>query len=115
MQCVQITFGGAIFRALNDADVEKLAQSNREEKTAVKGVLEGLGHRLGSLKSADPADLAQARYYADLILNPNRDGIAAIAAADTSRDLNPPPGMPIGASSGEGEDCWFCETTALNR
>jgi len=88
---------------------------NPTAAASVKSALEGLGHRLGSLKSADPADLAQARYYADLILNPNRDGIAAIAAADTSRDLNPPPGMPIGASSGEGEDCWFCETTALNR
>ena len=57
----------------------------------------------------------RARYYADLILDPDRDGLAAIAAADASRGLNPPPGMPIGASSGDGEDCWFCEPIALSR
>src|SRR5580704_3375701 len=41
LQCVQITFGGQSCRALNDADVKILAQSDGEQEAAVEGVLEG--------------------------------------------------------------------------
>jgi hypothetical protein len=73
-------------------------------KASIKAALDALGHRLSTLTSSDPADLAQARYYSNLLLNPNIDGVAIAAAADTRRALEPPPGMPIG----ESDDCWLC-------
>jgi Met-zincin/Domain of unknown function (DUF5117) len=81
----------------------------------IKATLTHLGQRLAATKAGDPADLAQAQYYADLILNPSRDGLAAIAAADTRRALEPPPGMPIGSGGDDGEDCWYCESVSFSR
>ena len=78
-------------------------------KASIKAALDALGERLARLTSGDPADVAQARYYSNLLLNPNIDGIAIIAAADTHRALEPPPGMPIG----ESEDCWLCAPTSF--
>jgi hypothetical protein len=68
--------------------------------------LDRIAARLDQMKSADPADLAQARYLAGLIENRSRDDLAALAERDRERGVNPPPGMPIGG----GEDCWFCDT-----
>jgi hypothetical protein len=93
--------------ALQEASLDPTA------KAAVKAALDALGHRLAATKTGHPADLALARYYADLILNPSRDGLAAIAAADTKRGLEPPPGMPIGAAPDQGEACWFCEAVSF--
>ncbi len=73
----------------------------------VRAELDALGHRLAGRTGGDPADLAQAHYLADIILNRSRDALAALAEADDHRNQPPPPGMPIGA--GDGEDCWFCE------
>ena len=75
---------------------------------AIRQSVTTLGHRLAVAATGSAADIAQARYYADLILNPSRDGLAVIAAADTRRALRPPPGMPIG----QGETGWFEAPTA---
>ena len=87
---------------------------------AIRASLETLGRRLEATKTGAPADLAQAHYYARLILNPSQDGLAAIVAADAHRALEPPPGMPIGdggeLDQGQGGDgCWFCEAVSLGR
>ncbi|HZK98547.1 MAG TPA: hypothetical protein VFC47_01485, partial [Caulobacteraceae bacterium] len=63
--------------------------------------------RLRAARPADPADLAQARYFADLILDPARDGVKLLAERDAAQTLKTPPGMPI------GEDCWMCEIPAI--
>ncbi len=90
---------------------------NPTAAAAIRASLEALGRRLEATKTGAPADLAQARYYARLILNPSMDGLAAIAAADTHRALEPPPGMPIGddGSDDSGDGCWFCERVSLGR
>ncbi|MGC1302792.1 MAG: hypothetical protein WA840_10495, partial [Caulobacteraceae bacterium] len=81
----------------------------------IKATLTSLGQRLAATTAGDPADIAQARYYADLILNPSRDGLAAIAAADTRHAMEPPPGMPIGGDGDDGEECWYCETVSFSK
>jgi hypothetical protein len=70
--------------------------------------LDRIGRGLALVKTGDPADQAQARYLSSLILNPSRDGLAALVAADGKRGVEPPPGMPIGAEG--GEDGWFSES-----
>jgi hypothetical protein len=70
--------------------------------------LDRIAARLDQIRSADPADLAQARYLAGLIENRTRDDLAALVERERKRGVVPPPGMPIGG----GEDCWFCETAA---
>jgi hypothetical protein len=106
---------GELSRRLQARTIIRLAsvlQSPTLNPTAaavVKTSLTKLGQSLATATGVDPADVAQARYYADLLLNPNRDGVAAIAAMDERRDIRPPPGMPIGAGPDQGEDCWFCE------
>jgi hypothetical protein len=82
---------------------------NPTAAAALKASLRALGEKLATNKTGDPADIAQARYFADLILNPSRDGLAVIAAMDARRGLGPPPGMPIGAPENLGDGCWFCE------
>jgi hypothetical protein len=77
----------------------------------VRAALTALGHRLALVKAGDAADVAQAAYYAQIILNPARDELHGLVEADKRRALEPPPGMPIGS----GEDCWFCETVGLGR
>jgi len=81
---------------------------NPSAAAAIRASLDSLGHRLEATKTGSPADLAQAHYYARLILNPCLNGLALIAAADTRRALEPPPGMPIGAGE-DSDGCWFCE------
>jgi hypothetical protein len=78
----------------------------------VRAALTALGRRLALVKTGDPADVAQAAYYSEIILNPARDELHGLVEAHKRRDIAPPPGMPIG---GQGEDCWFCETAALGR
>jgi hypothetical protein len=108
-------------RRIQARTIIRLASALREPSlnptaaAAIKAALEGLGQRLSLMKTGDPADIAQARYYARLILNPNMDGLAAIAAADTRRALEPPPGMPIGEGGDQGEACWFCEAVSFER
>jgi hypothetical protein len=50
-----------------------------------------------------------------LISNPNRDGLAAIAADDTRRAQETPPGMPIGEGPDLGEDDWFGQPVSFSR
>ncbi len=98
---------------------------NPTAAAAIRASLTHLGQSLAARTTGAPADLAQARYYADLILNPARDGLAMIAAQDAKRGLETPPGMPIGAApdmgalasddSGWGESCWFCEPVRSGR
>jgi hypothetical protein len=77
---------------------------------ATRVAMDGIGQRLAALKSADPADLAQARYLSGIILNPSHDSLAVLAESDRKRGVAPPPGMPIGAEG--GEDGWFSEGLA---
>jgi hypothetical protein len=102
----------AIIRAAAALQASSL---NPTAAAALKASLVGLGQKLAALKTGDAADIAQARYFADLILNPSRDGLAVIAAMDTRRGLEPPPGMPIGAPEDQGDGCWFCEAVSFAR
>jgi hypothetical protein len=88
---------------------------NPTTAAGLKAALTGLGERLAKTKTGDAADVAQAQYYAELILNPNRDGLAIIAAADTARAQTTPPGMPIGSGGDNGEDCWYCEAVSFSQ
>ena len=67
---------------------------------------------IARIESEAAADVAQAAYYAQIILNPARDELHALVEANKKREVAPPPGMPIGS---QGEDCWYCETVALAR
>ena len=112
---------GELRRRIQARTIIRLAAALQEKSlnptvaAELKATLTGLGQRLAATKAGDPADIAQARYYADLILNPSRDGAAAIAAADTRRQLEPPPGMPIGEGGDQGEDCWYCESVSFSQ
>jgi hypothetical protein len=77
----------------------------------VREALARLGHRLAVVTTGAAADLAQARYLGAAILNGVHDDLAALAELDRSRGAAPPPGMPIGASS--GEDGWFSESLTI--
>ncbi len=95
--------------------VVKLAALVTNENTSpqvsaeARAALDRIAARLDQVKSADPADLAQARYLAGLIENRARDDLAALAERERKRGVVPPPGMPIGG----GEDCWFWETAGV--
>ncbi len=105
-------------RRIQARAIIRLASALREPSlnptaaAAIHAALESLARRLEATKTGAPADLAQARYYARLILNPSQDGLAAIAASDTRRGLEPPPGMPIGQ---QDDGCWFCEAVSFER
>jgi hypothetical protein len=75
----------------------------------VRAALTALGRRLALVKTGDPADVAQAAYYSQMILNPARDELHQLVEGEKKRGFEPPPGMPIGS----GEDCWFCEPVSL--
>lgn len=78
----------------------------------VRAALTALGKRLAGVKTGDPADVAQAAYYAQIILNPARDELHGLVEANKRREVAAPPGMPIGS---RGEDCWFCEAVSPAR
>jgi hypothetical protein len=79
----------------------------------VRAALDRLGRGLAARTKGEPTDLAQARYLSELLLSRMHDGLAALAEADRKRDMEPPPGMPIG--DGDGEDCWLCEVLSFGR
>ncbi len=81
----------------------------------VRAALMGLGRRLGEARGGSAADAAQAGYFADLLLDRNEDHLRALAASSARRPVAVPPGMPIGAAAGQGEDCWFCEALGAGR
>ena len=81
----------------------------------LRAALVDLGHRLAGARGGSPADVAQARYFADLLLDRNEDHLRALAASSARRPVATPPGMPIGAAAGQGEDCWFCEALGAPR
>ena len=103
---------GQLRRVVRARLVVKLAALLNSEKVSpqvgaeARVALDQIAARLDQVKSADPADLAQARYLAGLIENPGRDDLAALVERERKLGVVPPPGMPIGG----GEDCWFCET-----
>jgi hypothetical protein len=65
----------------------------------VRAALVDLGKRLQKRKGDGP-DAAQARYFADLLLEENQDRLRNLAAANRRAPVTPP-GMPI------GEEDWF--------
>ena len=103
---------GQLRRVVRARLVVKLAALLTDENASpqvsaeARAALDRIAGRLDQVKSADPADLAQARYLAGLIENRARDDLAALVERDRKRAAAPPPGMPIGG----GEECWFCET-----
>jgi hypothetical protein len=68
----------------------------------IQDALADLGRQLKAATRGDAEDLAQARYYAELLLNPAPDRFKALVERDAGH-APPPPGMPIGG----GEDDWF--------
>jgi len=95
------------------ADVAEDPAAEATVAAQARAALDILGRRLATVGGADPADLAQARYLADLIGNKSRDDLRALVAADRKGVPPPPPGMPIGAEA--GEDGWFSETFPASR
>ena len=101
-----------IFDLAADLDDKSLSPTAAAQ---VRAGLVALGHRLAAVHGGTAADAAQARYFADLLLDRNDDHLRALAAASTRRPVAVPPGMPIGAAAGQGEDCWFCEAQTAGR
>jgi hypothetical protein len=89
-----------------------LEDRNTSPATAaeVRGALDRLGARLASRRTGAPADVAQARYWAQILQSAAPDRLAELAAQDRRREAAAPPGMPIGADDG----CWFCEPAAAD-
>ena len=73
----------------------------------IRAALVELGIRLANSKDVSAADLASARYYAQLLKDPTPDKLHAVVERDAGTAA-PPPGMPIGA---QGEDDWFASGT----
>jgi hypothetical protein len=86
------------------ADVLADTSSSAAVKSGVRLTLDRLAARLAHRTGGDSAEQAQAAWLSGMILNPGRDELAALAAAD--KGFEAPPGMPIGDG---GEACWFCE------
>jgi len=76
-----------------------------------RAALDRLGVRLASLKMGEPADLAQAHYLSEIILNRSYDQLGVLLGADDRNTVAIPPGMPIGG----GEQCWFCEAVGTGK
>ena len=96
-----------IFDLAADLDEKTLSPTAAAQ---IRAALVALGHRLSEARGGSAADVAQAHYFADLLLDRNEDHLRALAASSARRPVAVPPGMPIGAGAGQGEDCWFCET-----
>jgi hypothetical protein len=94
-----------IFDLAADLDDKTLSPTAAAQ---VRASLVALGYRLAGAGGGAGADAAQARYFADLLLDKGEDHLRALAAA-SRHPVALPPGMPIGAAAGQGEDCWFCE------
>ncbi len=69
---------------------------------AIHESLLDLGHRLRTQPHGSAEDLAQAKFYADIVLSPAPDSLKSLLDRDAGHPA-PPPGMPIGG----GEDDWF--------
>ena len=110
---------GQLRRVVQSRLVVRLARVLADKRSTpgvtaeIRAALDRLGARLASLKTGDPADLAQARYLSEIILNRSYDKLATLVGADDRRDVVIPPGMPIGGDG--GEDCWFCEPVGVDR
>jgi len=65
-----------------------------------------LGHRLEGADYPDPADTAEAHALSAILLDRSGARLKALAERDKARNVEPPPGMPIGA---ESDECWMCE------
>ena len=97
-----------IFDLAADLDDKTLSPTAAAQ---IRASLVALGHRLAGAGGGSAADAAQARYFADLLLDRNEDHLRALAATSARRPVATPPGMPIGG----GEDCWFCEALGPGR
>ena len=69
----------------------------------VHAALVDLGRQLRAAPHGDAEDRAQARFYADVLLDPGGERLKTLLERDAGH-VAPPPGMPIGAG---GEDDWF--------
>jgi hypothetical protein len=68
----------------------------------IQDALTDLGRQLKGATRGDAEDLAQARYYAEILLGTTPDRFKVLVERDAGHAA-PPPGMPIGG----GEDDWF--------
>jgi hypothetical protein len=98
---------GQLRRAVRARLVAKLAAVAEDKAGSptvtaeARAALDLLSRRLAQVKNGDAADLAQARWFQQIIDNHAQDQLAALVDADKKKG-GPPPGMPIG-----GEDDWF--------
>lgn len=98
----------AVKRTLRARLVTQLAISMTDKALSptaaavIEGALTDLGRQLKVVTHGEAEDLAQAHYYADILLSPAVDRFKGLAERDAGHPA-PPPGMPIGG----GEDDWF--------
>jgi len=87
-------------------DMARTEQDRRLSPSAaaeLKASLVDLGQRLRTARGGAAADQALDAYFADLLLDTQRDGINILAERDAAAPMATPPGMPIGG----GEDDWL--------
>ncbi len=80
-------------------DLARTMEDKRLSPTAaadIKATLTALGQKLQAAQTADPADLAQDRYIAAILLDQTRDALAKLVEAQKAKTVTAPPGMPIG-------------------
>jgi hypothetical protein len=84
-------------------DLARVLEDKRLSPTAaaeIKATLTRLGQNLQAARSADPADLAQDRYIAAILLDQTRDALAKLVETSKVKAIQAPPGMPIGDDDG---------------
>jgi hypothetical protein len=80
-------------------DLARAMEDKRLSPTAaaeIRATLTVLGQKLQAAQTADPADLAQDRYIAAILLDQTRDALAKLVEAQKAKAISAPPGMPIG-------------------
>jgi hypothetical protein len=107
---------GQLRRVAQSRLIVRLAHVLADKKTTpavnaeVNAALARLETRLAAIKDGDEADLAQARFLADVIKTRGYDRLGVKPGPEDASAVPIPPGMPIGAQ--DGEYCWFCEPVA---
>jgi hypothetical protein len=77
-------------RAMEDKHLSPTAAAE------IRATLTALGEKLQSIKTGDPANLAQDRYLAAIMLDQTRDALQKLVEAQKAKAVTAPPGMPIG-------------------
>ena len=84
-------------------DLARVLEDKRLSPTAaaeVKATLTSLGLKLQASHATDPANLAQDRYIAAILLDQTRDALTKLVEAQKTKTVAAPPGMPIGEDDG---------------